>query len=63
MSESPMDKMKEAAKDAVDKVEEIADEKLKEVAGGVNFDQLRRENLDKDASNLDELRRENLDKD
>ena len=28
-----------------------------------DFDQLRRENLDKDAVNFDELRRENLDKD
>ncbi|MBE7385905.1 MAG: hypothetical protein F6J95_031520 [Leptolyngbya sp. SIO1E4] len=29
----------------------------------VDFDELRRENLDKDAVNFDELRRENLDKD
>jgi hypothetical protein len=29
----------------------------------VDFDQLRRENLDKDAVDFDELRRENLDKD
>jgi uncharacterized DUF497 family protein len=29
---------------------------------GVDFDQLRRENLDKDAVNLDELREENLSK-
>ena len=28
-----------------------------------DFDELRRENLDKDAVNFDELRRENLDKD
>ena len=28
-----------------------------------NFDELRRENLDKDAIDFDELRRENLDKD
>ena len=63
MSESPMDAMKNAAKDAVNKAEELAEDALKEVSGGVNFDQLRRENLDKDASNLDELRRENLDKD
>lgn len=43
--------------------EQLSDEQLKDVSGGVNFDQLRRENLDKDASNLDEIRRENLDKD
>lgn len=49
-------------KEAVSDGELSADE-LKEVAGGVDLDQLRRENLDKDASNLDELRRENLDKD
>jgi hypothetical protein len=30
---------------------------------GVDFDQLRRENLDKDAVDFDQLRRENLDKD
>jgi hypothetical protein len=29
----------------------------------VDFDQLRRENLDKDAVDFDQLRRENLDKD
>ncbi|NEQ48326.1 MAG: hypothetical protein F6K00_34260 [Leptolyngbya sp. SIOISBB] len=29
----------------------------------VDFDELRRENLDKDAVDFDELRRENLDKD
>ncbi len=45
------------------KEEQLSDEQLQEVSGGVNFDQLRRENLDKDASNLDEIRRENLDKD
>lgn len=28
-----------------------------------NFDELRRENLDKDAINFDQLRRENLEKD
>lgn len=43
--------------------EQLSDEELKDVSGGVNFDQLRRENLDKDASNLDEIRRQNLDKD
>lgn len=45
------------------KDEQLSDEQLNDVSGGVNFDQLRRENLDKDASNLDEIRRENLDKD
>ena len=30
--------------------------------GKIDFDQLRRENLDKDAINRDELRRENLEK-
>lgn len=29
----------------------------------IDFDELRRENLDKDAVDFDELRRENLDKD
>ncbi len=53
----------ETKKDAASKDEQLSDEQLKDVSGGVNFDQLRRENLDKDASNLDELRRENLDKD
>lgn len=43
--------------------EQLSDDQLKDVSGGVNFDQLRRENLDKDAVNFDELRRENLDKD
>ena len=33
------------------------------VQAAVDFDELRRENLDKDAVNFDELRRENLDKD
>mgnify|MGYP001802158463 FL=1 len=33
------------------------------VAQAVSFDELRRENLDKDAVNFDELRRENLEKD
>ncbi len=32
------------------------------VAYAVDFDQLRRENLDKDAVNFDRVRRENLDK-
>ena len=53
----------ESAMDATKKDEPLSDEQLDNVSGGVNFDQLRRENLDKDASNLDELRRENLDKD
>ncbi|PSN12025.1 hypothetical protein C7293_21945 [filamentous cyanobacterium CCT1] len=43
--------------------ESLSDDQLKEVAGGVDFDQLRQENLDKDASRLDEIRRENLEKD
>ena len=42
---------------------QLSDDQLEGVAGGVNFDQLRQENLDKDASRLDEIRRENLDKD
>lgn len=42
---------------------ELSEDQLKEVSGGVNLDQLRRENLDKDASGLDEIRRENLEKD
>ncbi|MBD1873444.1 hypothetical protein H6F75_08125 [Nodosilinea sp. FACHB-131] len=41
----------------------LSDEQLKEVSGGVDFDRLREENLDKDASRLDEIRRENLEKD
>lgn len=53
----------EPSKDAVKKEEQLSDDQLETVAGGVDFDQLRRENLNKDASNLDELRRENLDKD
>lgn len=53
----------ETKTDAVAKDEQLSDEQLKEVSGGVNFDQLRRENLDKDASSLDEVRRENLEKD
>ena len=43
--------------------EQLSDDQLENVSGGVNFDQLRRENLEKDAVNTDELRRENLDKD
>ena len=42
---------------------QLSDEQLEQVAGGVDFDQLRRENLDKDAVDFDQLRRENLDKD
>lgn len=46
--------------------EQLSDEQLKDVAGGVkggvDFDELRRENRDKSASKLDELRRENLEK-
>ncbi|MEM9008788.1 MAG: hypothetical protein AAGE59_35420 [Cyanobacteria bacterium P01_F01_bin.86] len=53
----------ESTTNAPKKDEQLSDDQLQDVAGGVNFDQLRRENLDKDASNLDELRRENLDKD
>ncbi|HZG40426.1 MAG TPA: hypothetical protein VEZ50_17250 [Nodosilinea sp.] len=41
----------------------LSDEQLKEVSGGVDFEQLRQENLDKDASRLDEIRRDNLEKD
>ncbi|MDB9527501.1 hypothetical protein PN498_16000 [Oscillatoria sp. CS-180] len=53
----------QAKKDANPKGEQLSDDQLKDVSGGVNFDELRRENLDKDATNFDELRRENLDKD
>ena len=42
---------------------QLSDEQLEAVAGGVNFDQLRRDNLDKDAVDFDQLRRENLEKD
>jgi hypothetical protein len=42
---------------------QVSDEQLEQVAGGVDFDQLRRENLDKDGVDFDQLRRENLDKD
>ena len=43
--------------------DQLSDEQLEAVTGGVDFDQLRRENLDKDAVDFDQLRRENLDKD
>ena len=43
--------------------DQLSDQQLEQVAGGVDFDQLRRENLDKDAVDFDQLRRENLDKD
>ena len=43
--------------------DQLSDQQLEQVAGGVDFDQLRRENLDKDAIDFDQLRRENLDKD
>ncbi|MCG8362380.1 MAG: hypothetical protein MJA27_03485 [Pseudanabaenales cyanobacterium] len=42
---------------------QLSDEQLEGVAGGVNFDQLRQENLEKDASRLDEIRQQNLEKD
>jgi hypothetical protein len=45
------------------KKDTVSDEQLANVSGGVNFDELRRENLDKDAVDFDQLRRENLDKD
>ena len=41
---------------------QLSDEQLEAVAGGVDFDQLRRENLDSNAVDFDQLRRENLDK-
>lgn len=53
----------EKAKNEVAEEGQLSDDQLEGVAGGVNFDQLRRENLDKDASRLDELRQENLEKD
>lgn len=43
--------------------DQLSDQQLVQVAGGVDFDQLRRENLEKDAVDFDQLRRENLDKD
>jgi hypothetical protein len=55
--------MIEDTKAVVVEDESLSDDQLKEVAGGVDFDQLRQENLDKDASRLDEIRRENLEKD
>ena len=42
---------------------QISDQQLESVVGGVDFDQLRRDNLDKDAVDFDQLRRDNLDKD
>ena len=42
---------------------QLSEQDLTQVSGGVNFDQLRRENLDKDGVDFDQLRRENLDKD
>ena len=41
---------------------QLTDDQLETVAGGVDFDQLRRENLDSNAVDFDQLRRENLDK-
>jgi hypothetical protein len=55
--------MIEDTKKAATEDESLSDDQLEEVAGGVDFNQLRRENLDKDASRLDEIRRENLEKD
>lgn len=55
--------MIEDTKKAVAEDESLSDEQLKEVSGGVDFDQLRRENLDNDASRLDDIRQENLEKD
>lgn len=48
---------------SIEPQEQLSDEQLEKVSAGVNFDQLRRENLDKDAVDFDQLRRENLDKD
>lgn len=42
---------------------QLSDDQLEGVAGGVNFDKLRQENLDKDAVDFDKLREENLNKD
>lgn len=53
----------ENIKKAPETTEQLSDDQLEGVAGGVNFDELRRENLEKDAGNFDELRRENLEKD
>jgi hypothetical protein len=55
--------IEDTAKTVAVEDESLSDDQLKEVSGGVDFDQLRRENLDKDASRLDEIRRENLEKD
>ena len=56
--------MSDAKKEtAAQSQEQLSDQQLEQVAGGVDFDQLRRENLDKDAVDFDQLRRENLDKD
>jgi hypothetical protein len=52
----------ETKKEAPSQEEQLSDEQLKEVAGGVDLTQLRRENLDRNAADLDELRRENLDR-
>ena len=43
--------------------EQLSDQQLEQVSGGVDFDQLRRENRDSNAVDFDQLRRENLDKD
>ena len=42
---------------------QLSDQQLDAIAGGVDFDQLRRDNLDKDVVDFDQLRRDNLDKD
>ena len=42
---------------------QLSDDQLEGVAGGVNFDQLRQENLDKDAVDFDQVRQDNLEKD
>lgn len=47
----------------IEQQERISDEQLESIVGGVDFDQLRRDNLDKDAVDFDQLRRDNLDKD
>ena len=39
------------------KKDAVSDEQLENVRGGVDFDQLRRENLDKDAVDVDHLRK------
>ena len=55
---SEQDKKQDAASEG-----QLSDEQLEGAAGGVDFDQLRRENLDKDAVDFDKLRQENLEKD